>query len=83
MECLVENLTDNIALLRRRLKTPCLKTEETKIGSTSGTRVCVCFLSDRVDKTAVERIKKKLSEVKIPGVRIEAALAVVSASGYI
>ncbi len=65
MECLVENLTDNIALLRRRLKTPCLKTEEMKIGSTSGTRVCVCFLSDRVDKTAVKRIKKTLSEVKI------------------
>ena len=65
MECFVENLTDNIALLRRRIKTPDLKTEETVIGSTSNTRVCVCYLSSRADKSVVRDVIGKLKGVKI------------------
>ncbi len=65
MESFVENLTDNTALLRRRLKTPFLKIEEIKIGSSSNTRVCICFLKDRVKGEYVKRIKKRLQSVNI------------------
>lgn len=65
MESFVENLTDNISLLRRKLKTPFLKAEQLKVGSTSNTRVCVCYLDDRVKKEYVDEIKKRLEGVEI------------------
>lgn len=65
MECFVENLTDNIAMLRRRLKTPELRIEELKIGSSSNTRVCICFLKGRVKSEYVSQIRKRLKNVKI------------------
>ena len=65
MECFTENLTDNIALLRRRLKTADLKTKEITVGSTSNTRVCICFISGKAEKRIVESVKKKIENVKI------------------
>lgn len=83
MEGFVETLTDNIALLRRKLKTPFLKTEEIIIGSTSNTRVAVCYLSDRADKKTVESIKNKLKEIKIDSVLSSDYLAPYLDSGFL
>lgn len=65
MESFVENLTDNIALLRRRLKTSELRIEEMRIGSASNTRVCICYLETRAKKEYVSKIKKRLKKVRI------------------
>ena len=65
MECLVENLTDNISLLRRRLKTDALRFEELKIGASSQTRVCICYLETKVKSEYVAQIRKRLENVKI------------------
>lgn len=65
MESFVENLTDNIALLRRKLKTPELRTEQMTIGKTSNTRVCICYLKNKAKKEYVQAVKKRLKGVKI------------------
>ena len=68
MECFVENVTDNIALLRRKLKTPDLKTEIIKIGKTSQTSVIMCYLSDRIDEKYVKEVKNRLKNAILDSV---------------
>lgn len=55
-----ESFKDNIALLRRRIRTPVLKTEIIEVGTTSKTRVCVVYLSDRVNEKTLALVKKKI-----------------------
>lgn len=61
-EGFVEPLRTNIALLRRRLKTPDLKLEIMNIGKISDTEVCICYLEDKASETILLRLKKRLSE---------------------
>lgn len=55
-----ESFKDNIALLRRRIRTPVLKTEIIEVGTTSKTRVCVVYLSDRANEKTIASVKKKI-----------------------
>lgn len=55
-----ESFKDNIALLRRRIRTPVLKTEIIEVGTTSKTRVCVVYLSDRANGKTIASVKKKI-----------------------
>jgi len=64
-ESFTENLTDNLALIRRRIKNPKLKTEIIKAGVSSSTRVAICFLSDRTEPSYVKEVKKRLKDLKI------------------
>lgn len=55
-----ESFKDNVALLRRKIRTPVLKTEILEVGATSKTRVCIVYLSDRVNEKTLESVKKKI-----------------------
>lgn len=61
-EGFVEPLRTNIALLRRRLKTPELKLEIMNIGKISDTEVCICYLQSKASETIILRLKKRLME---------------------
>jgi spore germination protein KA len=65
MESFVENITDNIALLRRRIKTPELKTEEIKIGSSGNTRTVICYVRGRTEKKYVDAVRKRLEKAEL------------------
>lgn len=64
-EAFIESFKDNIALLRRRIRSPVLKCETIEVGSTSQTRVCICYMSDRAKPETVREIKTKLSQAKL------------------
>lgn len=63
---LVETLVFNAALIRRRLRSPALSLEVVPVGSLSSTDVCICYLSDRVDKTYLKQVQQRLSTITIP-----------------
>ena len=64
-EAFVESFKDNVALIRRRIRSPVARFEVQEVGTTSQTRVCVCYFADRADKQTVESDKSRLSKAKL------------------
>lgn len=64
---LVETLIFNTALIRRRLRDPKLVFELKQVGERSKTDIAIAYIEDLVDKTLLDNLQKKLSEIKIPG----------------
>lgn len=67
-EGFVEPLLHNLAMVRRRLRTPELQLEFFTLGETTGTDCCLCYLEDAVDRAALSLLRKRLSLVVIDGV---------------
>lgn len=59
----VESLDTNILLLRSKLKSPLLTTEEFVLGTLSKTRVTIVYLEGITNEKHIETVKKRLSEV--------------------
>lgn len=59
----VETLIFNTALIRRRIRNPSLTMQYFKIGRDSQSDVVLCYMSDRADKSYVEKLAKKLAAV--------------------
>ncbi len=64
-EAFVESFKDNVTMIRRRVRSPVFKTQVVEIGSTSKTRACVCYMSDRVDKQMLEKVVERLKSATI------------------
>lgn len=60
-----ETLIFNTALLRRRMRNPELTIEYMNLGSSSHTDTVICYLNDKVDKKALESIRKKIKNIKV------------------
>ena len=60
-----ESLNTSIALIRRRIKTHHLKIEPYIIGKYSLMNVALIYMDNKVDPSSLERITKKLKEVKL------------------
>ncbi len=73
-EGFIEAIRPNLAMVRRRIKSPTMVYEMMNIGSKSKTDICLVYLSDRVSKDLLYDVKKRLSQVK---------LEVVLESGYL
>ena len=67
-EGFVENLTVNVSLIRRRLKTPKLQFEQIQVGKYSKTPVSLCYIEGVADKKLVKNLKTKLSKIDIDAV---------------
>lgn len=67
-EGFVESLPVNISLMRRRLKTPALKFENSFAGRYSRTPVSVCYLKGVADEKLVKTVKQKLARIDIDAV---------------
>ncbi len=64
----VEDIYDNLSLIRRRLPDPHLKADELTIGRRTQTKVAVVYLSDVANPDLVLEVKKRLSKIDIDGV---------------
>ena len=73
-EAFIETFKDNVALLRRRIRSPQLRFDVLEIGKTSKTRVCVSYFADRAKPETVKSVKDALKN---------AELDVVLGSGYL
>ncbi len=73
-EGLVEPLRINMTLVRRRIKNPNLKFETMTLGGVSKTDICLCYLTDAVSDSILEKLRKRLNEID---------LDTVLASGYL
>ncbi|MCM2534672.1 spore germination protein [Neobacillus pocheonensis] len=61
----VENISDNMALIRQRLKTSSLKSIEYLIGERSRTKVLLLYMEDIMNPSILEDVKKRLDSIKI------------------
>ena len=73
-EGFIENLIDNMSLIRKRLINPQLRFEEITIGSETNTTISMCYLADIADPNIVKEVRKRLHSIKT---------ATILDSGYI
>jgi hypothetical protein len=64
----VENISDNMALIRQRLKTSSLKSSEYTIGDRSGSKLLLLYFDDIINPSILADVKKRLEEIKIDAV---------------
>lgn len=64
-EGFVEVIRKNMALIRRRIKSPTLVFEMSVLGERSNTDICLCYLSDKVSPKLLEDVKRRLKSVKL------------------
>lgn len=64
-EGFVEVIRTNMALIRRRIKSPTLVFELSPLGDRSNTDICICYISDKVSQKLLKNVKKRLKSVKL------------------
>jgi stage V sporulation protein AF len=62
-----ENIVENTALTRRRLRDARLRNVMTKVGERSKTDVCVMYIEDIANDGLVELVKQRIEEIEIDG----------------
>ncbi|MDF2532823.1 MAG: spore germination protein, partial [Clostridia bacterium] len=67
-EGFTENISTNIVLLRRKLKTANLKLRFREIGTETRTKICICFIDNIVDKKLVEEVEQRLDKINMDGI---------------
>lgn len=65
---LVENISDNMALIRQRLKTSSLKSVEYSVGERSRTKILLLYINDIMNPSILEDVKKRLDSIKVDSV---------------
>lgn len=73
-DAFVETVRTNTSLIRRHLRSPELRLYETTMGRQSLTNVTVVYLDGITDMVLVERMKKRLHEIKADGVVVPSAV---------
>lgn len=61
----VENISDNLALIRQRLKTSSLKSIEYFIGERSKTKVILLYMDDILNEEILSTVKDRLTSLKL------------------
>ncbi|MCF8567573.1 spore germination protein [Alicyclobacillus tolerans] len=67
-EAFIESLQTNLALMRKRLRTPKLKVQTMRVGAETGTQLAMVYLEGIVKPTLVDEAKKRLNRIQIDGV---------------
>ncbi|MFC5714127.1 spore germination protein [Thalassorhabdus alkalitolerans] len=62
-----ENIVENTALTRRRIRDPNLRNEMLRIGTRSQTDVCLSYIDGIADPALVEIVRKELESINIDG----------------
>ncbi len=60
----VETVVFNTALIRRRIRSTQLRMEMMNAGKSSRTDIVLCYMDNRVDHAFLEKIKKKIDNIK-------------------
>lgn len=61
----VENISDNMALIRQRLKTSSLKAVEYTVGERSRTKLLLLYIDDILNPSILEDVKTRLDSLKL------------------
>lgn len=61
----VETVVFNTALIRRRIRNSELRMEMMNAGKSSRTDIVLCYMENRVDHDFLDRIKKRIGEIKV------------------
>lgn len=64
----VENVSINVAMIRHRIRTPYLKTEQFYVGNLTKTRVVVVYIENIASPEIVEEIKRRIRRLDIEAV---------------
>lgn len=67
-EGFTEAFMGNLALIRRRLRSPDLCFEFLEVGSVSHTTVCLCWLNGIADQTVLHTLRERLDSVELDAV---------------
>ncbi len=67
-DAFVENIQVNLGLIKRRIKTSKLKTEELVIGRDTLTKIGILYIENIAEYQNVEEIKKRLSNIDVDGI---------------
>lgn len=67
-EGFADSVKVNVALVRKRLKTPSLKVEENFMGSKSDTVVSLVYLDGRIPPGLLANIKTRLDKIQVDGI---------------
>ncbi len=73
----IEDAETNLALLRRYIRSSRFKSESFVCGSETRTKVCICYVDGRADKSVVESVRKKLDEINATAVVDSGNIAVL------
>lgn len=63
-----ENIIENTALVRRRIRDERLRNEMTQVGKRSRTDICITYIDGIVDPGLVKVIKKELDAIDVDGI---------------
>ncbi|MBQ8658176.1 MAG: spore germination protein [Clostridia bacterium] len=64
-EGFIEDIKVNMALVRKRLKTPDLRFETVKIGKRTDSSVAICYLDGISNASVKDEVKEKLKEIEV------------------
>ena len=64
-EGFIEDIKTNMALVRKRLKTPDLRFETVRLGKRSNTAITFCYLYSTANLALLKQVKQKLESVEI------------------
>jgi spore germination protein len=67
-ESFVEDISTNITLIRRKIKTPSLKMEQLLVGKLTKTKVIISYIEGVCKQDLVDDVKERLSQVQMDGV---------------
>lgn len=63
-----ENIIENTALTRRRIRDPRLRNEMLKVGERSKTDVCLSYIDDVADEGLIQLIKDRIQDIEVDGI---------------
>lgn len=61
----VETIVFNTALIRRRIRSPKLRMEMMKAGTSSQTDIVLCYMEGRADEAFLQKIKDRIGELQV------------------
>lgn len=67
-EGFTEAFMGNLALIRRRLRTPDLCFEFSQVGSVSNTTVSICYIQGIADQTVLQSVKQRLKQIELDAI---------------
>ena len=73
-DAFTETVRDNTSLVRRHLRTPFLRIDESQVGRRSLTNVSVVWIEGLTDRKLVERMKRRLASIDIDGLLTPSAV---------
>lgn len=73
-DAFTETVRDNTSLVRRHLRTPFLRIDESQVGRRSLTNVSVVWIEGLTNRTLVERMKRRLASIDIDGLLTPSAV---------